>query len=216
MFVKVGSMSRGKILLVLLAMSAYQCLAAPSKKPIPLLHCLGREELQLHQHKTLGPVYLLNQKFISSVTAIGDFSIRRKHLKKICHDKNFSPSLKLLHLFLLHGIDLIDTDKVKNDQLKKLKIIAIEDLAGKIPHLFFSYLSRLQGLTPLAGCLNHHIPEIDFFLNKFKYLESEMQVQDLISEKKKINSIFKKLNNLDYYLDQCHKIARRSKGKRKS
>ena len=66
----------------------------------PFIKCLGEEELLIHKSGSTGPVYNLNQWIISEISGQG-IHVKEKYLLEICSNKDFSPSVSFLRLFLL-------------------------------------------------------------------------------------------------------------------
>jgi hypothetical protein len=173
---------------------------------LDILKCLGTEELILHKKKLTGPLYALNQEFINELSSWGHVNIKLKELNDICSNKDFSPSVSLLQHFLIYGNSFFST-KTKNLSVATIALqkSLLDALVLKIPNIFFGYLSSLQGLATDPKCLNKEIPEINFYIFKFKYLEDEISSAELLKDKKKINNIFEKIKSLDSILEKCSK-----------
>ncbi|GAB4015475.1 MAG: hypothetical protein Fur0010_14550 [Bdellovibrio sp.] len=190
-------------LLILFSVSAH---AASVKK---ILHCLGNEELTIHKAKTDGPVYFLNQLFINELSSFNDVEVKESELNKICQQKDFAPSVFLLYDMLLRGKEIFIIQIHKGEEgLWSYKNSQIEDLLNRVPHIFFQYLAHLQTLLPTHDCLNTEIPEINFFMERYHYLETDFSTEKLIKDKSKIKSIFEKLKILDKTILKCQKIAK--------
>ena len=69
----------------------------------------------------------------------------------------------------------------------------------------FDYLNEVQGLMPTAYCLTTHIPEVQFFYDRYKYLEEDLSGFQLIEDKNRLDQIFKKMKRVDIIMDQCKK-----------
>lgn len=177
----------------------------------PLMACLGQEELRIHRTKTFGPVYFLNQLFISELATIYGLTLKTDVLDEVCQSKDFSPSVKLLKVLLLQGRSAFDIPTDANlGGVKALAASSLTSFLDRIPHVFFTYLSKLQALTPKAKCLEQKISEIAYFMERFKYLEDAVGTRKLIEEgeEKKVISIFKKLQRFDLILKQCKKRSK--------
>ena len=99
---------------------------------------------------------------------------------------------------------------IKSASMKALNEGRIESLIDTIPHIFFSYLSDLQAMSSYPHCLKEKIPELDWYLTRFKYLEEEYPVKELIKDKVKLNSIFAKIKRLDAIMKDCEKLQQKS------
>ncbi len=171
---------------------------------IDILKCLGTEELILHQKKLTGPLYSLNQKFINEMSSWAQINIKTAQLANICKNNQFSPSVNLLRHFLIYGKSFFEIRtyqrSVSNIAMQKS---LLNSLMLKVPNIFFSYLASLQGLADDPHCLNEKIPELNYFIYQFKYLEDEISFKQLLKDKKKLGEIFKKIKNLDNILKSC-------------
>ncbi|MBL6988569.1 MAG: hypothetical protein ISR65_02255 [Bacteriovoracaceae bacterium] len=167
----------------------------------PLLRCLGREELTIHQKKMTGPLIYLNRFFINEFSRTDNVKISSKFLKKICEtNSDFSPSVNLLRYLLLYGTKIFTK---KSRGLNHRSLASVDDISDQIPFIFFNYLSKLQLLAPTASCLSKNIPEFRYFLERFKYLETDIPPSELIADKKRINKIFESLKKFDSIIEKC-------------
>jgi hypothetical protein len=177
---------------------------------LDILKCLGAEELILHQKKLTGPLYLLNQQFISELSSWGKIRIKKDELYLICTSKDFSPSVNLLRHFLIYGKSFFKKYKVNDEttvSVRALQKSLLDALLLKVPSLFLNYLSSLQALSTNPHCLDVYIPEIKYFIYQFKYLENEISSKELLSDKQKIKNIFAKIKNLGAILKKCEKTS---------
>ena len=131
------------------------------------------EELILHRQKIRGPIYDLNQKLISEVSSGNLMKVKEEVIKDICLGKDFSPSVNFLKTLLIRGKSIYEFDK-DNEKLFRLQKAATEALQEKVPNLFFTYLISLQGLTNRADCLYKAIPEFNYFVQRFRYLQENI------------------------------------------
>lgn len=180
------------------------------KRGNPLLICLGNEEERLHLSKIAGPIYRLNQLFINEFAGANDIKLKQKYLKSTCASKKFSPSVLLLRLILIKGIDIFELGELDMHQ----KGMA-EDLSERGAHIFFNYLGGLQGMTAHPHCLNKKIPEIKKFSDRFQYLEPNLSEKDILKDNSEIDKIFNKLKNFDAILLECEKEAAALKSQQK-
>ncbi len=176
-----------------------------------LLKCLGREELVIHKMKMTGPVYKLNQLFITELASWGGIHLRKSKVEEICANSDFTPSVNLMRALLIEGGNIFEMKhENSNASMKALNEGRVESLLERIPHIFFSYLSDLQGISNYPHCLNEKIPELSWYLTRFKYLEEEYPVKELIKDKIKLNSIFAKIKRLDSILKECEILQKKS------
>lgn len=173
-----------------------------------LLECLGHEELLIHQGKTTGPIYYLNQEFINSVSSISDIDIKDSYYATVCHNKVFTPSVALLKTLLLHGEDVFDYSNldltIPTDAFKKT---TAQSLLKQVPHIWFSYLASLLTFSEAPDCFNKEIPEVSYFQERYKYLEEDYRVEQLMNDDKKIKSIFEKLTHLESIVKKCRRYV---------
>jgi len=174
------------------------------------LKCLANEELIIHQAKSNGPVYLLNQRLFNYFRSLSRIDIKDSYYAKICHHPNFSPSVSMLHLLLIEGKKIFHFPKLgkKYDTQRAVLDDAIHSLIEKSPHIFFNFLSKLQGLTGQANCLGKNIPHLNYFLDRFKYLEVDIPMQQLLEEKGKIEEIFTALKKYNKILHKCRRVMK--------
>jgi hypothetical protein len=178
-----------------------------------LMSCLGQEELKIHRSKSTGPAYFLNQLFINELSALYGVNLTPKSLKIVCNSSDFSPSVTLLKLLLLKGESAFVRPKGTGG-VEALKTSSLSGFVDRIPHVFFQYLSKLQALAPIP-CLDLHIPEVSFFIERFKYLEGEIDSKQLMRQSRKIESTFRKLRNLGNYIKSCEELEKKIKEENK-
>ncbi|MBG08645.1 MAG: hypothetical protein CME68_07790 [Halobacteriovoraceae bacterium] len=168
-----------------------------------ILQCLGMEEMILHRKKLRGPIYDLNQKLISEVSSGNLMKVKDEIIKEICLGKDFSPSVNFLRNLLIKGKSIYEFDR-ENEKVFRLQKAATETLQQKVPNLFFTYLISLQSLTNKADCLYKAIPEFNYFIQRFRYLQEEIHPQKLLSEKDKIAAIFERLKKIEKVIGKCN------------
>ena len=169
-----------------------------------ILQCLGMEEMMLHVKKIRGPIYDLNQKLISEVSSGNLMKIKEDIIKEICLGSDFSPSVNFLRKLLISGKSIYEFDR-ENEKVFRLQKAATETLQQKVPNLFFTYLISLQSLTNRADCLYKAIPEFNYFIQRFRYLQEEINPQKLLNEKDKIEVIFERLKKIEKVIRKCNK-----------
>lgn len=172
----------------------------------PLVKCLALEEARLHKIKDVGPDYTLNQGFINDIASFGGAPFKAKYIKQICAP-GAKTSFELLKVLVLHqGSAFKRSNGQKNVYIKA----SLQTLLESIPITFFNYISQIQVLFPTAHCLNNDVPEIPYFLDRFKYLQTDLTNKQLLSERKKIISIFNKLANIGPLMDKCERNLKKS------
>ena len=174
-----------------------------------LLHCLGREELRIHRSKTGGPLSELNKTLVNEVVSIGNIELIPSVRNQVCQTgEKFSPSLRFLKAALMKGEKIFEPSNDKNNPLEALKDASIRGFMDDVPHIFFKYLSVLQGLSHYSQCLFTQITELKYFLERFHYLEEDFPVQRLIENKSKIERIFNDLERLDEMYAECEVLQK--------
>ena len=174
--------------------------AAPKQT---LLVCLGKEEALIHKNHLEGPLYGLNQQLINEVINLDEVPIKKQYLDQICNPKSdFSPSVNFLRILLIEGKKIFNSDTAQ-DPSSQMKIFAIDSLTSHSPGIFFSYLSSLQAMAKTPACLDKKLPDMALLMDRFRYLETELTVEELLKEKERIFRIFNGLKNLDQILKDC-------------
>lgn len=173
----------------------------------PLMKCLGLEELAIHKKKVYGPIYKLNQHFINELATLYGLTLKEEALNRVCRENAFSPSVNLLQELLIRGRSSFFIPQTSKDGgVNALATSSLDGFLDKIPHVFFTYLSQLQALAPLAPCLENKIPEIKYFMERYKYLEDVSGSRGIIEqEEAKVLSIFSKLKKFDSIIKVCEK-----------
>lgn len=188
------------------ALSVPELFAAPNL----LLQCLAKEETQLHKEKAHGALYRLNQEFLNELASSNDINLKKAFVDEICTSKKHSPSVGLLRLLLVKESDIYDLSlsEVENS-MRPFKMAYINEFQKQVPRLFVQYLSGVQSEMPTADCLARAIPELETFNERLKYLEEELNIHELIKDKKKIEKIFTKLESLPVIRSGCEKAAKK-------
>jgi hypothetical protein len=181
-----------------------------------LLHCLGNEELTIHKAKREGPVYQLNQLFINELSSFDDITLKGEYIEQVCAPGYFAPSVNLLKLLLLNGKNAFSLRNSGNDGLAVYKHSLINDFLDRVPHIFFQYLANLQSLAATPKCLQQKIPEVAYFLERYRYLETDFPMERLMADKAKIERVFDRLLKLDEVLKECREDKEKSRKKQKT
>ncbi|MEI8348249.1 MAG: hypothetical protein WCG27_12335, partial [Pseudomonadota bacterium] len=191
-------------------------IATPDYGDNPLLRCLAKEEGDLNRYNSTGPLYKLNQLFIEEFSALDEVMPNVTFLSEICSSKDYSPSVSLLRLMLLHGRDVFDlkhTDVRSKDFVIQKSLM--EGLIDRAPAIFFEYISNLQAKSPSAGCLLKKIPELAKFSSRFQDLESEKKPYELVRIEE-VSIIFNQLKNFDRINLECLKEKKAAVDKAKA
>ncbi len=174
--------------------------------PNLLLQCLAKEETMLHKQKSQGALYHLNQDFLNELASSNDITLKKNFVDEICQSKKHSPSVGLLRLLLLKESDIYDLSLSEvESSMRSFKMAYINEFQKQVPRLFVQYVSGLQAEMPTADCLSKAIPELNFFNERLKYLEEEMSIHEVMKDKKKIEKVFIKLENVDKIRSACEK-----------
>jgi hypothetical protein len=170
-----------------------------------LLQCLAKEESRLHKDKIVDSLYRLNQNFLNELSTNNDISIKKNFVDDICHSATLSPSIGFLRLLLIKEADIYDLSLSEVDPaMRPFKMGYINEFQKQVPHLFISYISGIQSEMADSKCIEKAIPEISYFIDRIKYLEDEISIHQVMSDKKKIETIFKKLLDLNRIKRECN------------
>ncbi len=191
--------------------------AAPNR----LLHCLAKEEERLTKKNTQNALYRLNQEFVNELASSNDIMLKKAYVDQICHSKDYSPSVGLLRMLLLKEHELYDLSLSGVDaSMRPFKMGYINEFQKQVPRMLINYLAGLQAELATPDCLEKNITELKGFNEKIKYLEENLTTHQLITQKDKLDSIFKKLKTFNEIKLKCEAIARnkelRLKKKQKS
>lgn len=174
--------------------------------PNLIIQCLAKEETQMHKAKTQGALYHLNQDFLNELASTNDIVLKKHFVDEICPGKLHSPAVGLLRLLLIKESEIYDLSLSNVEaSMRTFKMGYINEFQKQVPHLFVTFLASLQAEMPTSDCLEKVIPELKGLNEKLKYLEEEMSTHELIKDKKKIEAIFHKLENIKGIKDQCEK-----------
>jgi len=183
----------------------------------PILCCLAHEEQALNDaHIASGPLYKLNNNLIDEMRNIDQMWPTPEQEQKICHHRDFSPSVALLRALLVDGMDVFvkaSDDPLENSEGNLQNATAI-GLVERAPRIFFDYISALQSGMDVPNCLNKHIPELMKFQNRLLDLENE-RVPGVLIDPTQVKIIFAKLRNLDTYAKDCAEEGKKRRQQQK-
>ena len=202
------------LLICLLLFSSAELLARTKKNKLIL--CLAKEEEVIHQGKSTGPIYKLNQTLVNKLIIASDLHVKDFYVDKICESKIYSPSLKLLHFLLTEGISIFNKGTSNDPQDPFVFQLQVgKELAQEAPDIFFRFLSGLQSVTPLPKCLETEIPELQEFYDRAKYLRGDVSEDQVFKEENLINRLFAKLANFNHYFKRCEILKSEKEKKQK-
>ncbi len=177
--------------------------------PNPLLHCLAKEEAQLFKQKNLGSLYRLNQEFINELASSSDITLKEHFINEICETKTTSPTIKLLRMLLLKESEIYEYSQIaETDQSAQIiQKSSINEFQKQVIRFFTHFLASIQSEMATPYCLEKAIPETKILFDRLKYLEEEISFHELLKDKNKIESIFKKLEFLPSIKRECVRNA---------
>lgn len=196
-------------LLILTQMLVFTAQAKGQEKQInPLIRCLAQEEEIIHQRKYGGPLYRLNQTLINELISWSNVHVKSRYLKKICIDnREFSPSVSFLKWVLLDGLHVFELSTAQREQqaggVAGYQAQELRGFIERLPMIFFVYLAELQLIVENPHCFHQHIPELQYFYQRFKYLEGVVARKDLMDDRQKLRNIFQNLLRLDQIAKSC-------------
>lgn len=210
--------SQGPLILIFVITFATNTMAKSNKtqshESKTIIKCLVEEEFGVYALKFRGPLYQLNQKLLNEFTTQSDLNLTPKALNKICHDKEFSTSVKLVESIILHGKNIFALNK--KSKFHYYHINFIEGLRLRSLDLFFDYLSHLQGLTASAGCIGRTISSYNEFKDTYQYLQDELGHKRMIdTSKEHVVKILDRLKELNSIMETCEKKPEKVAQKKK-
>ena len=186
-----------RIFFALLTLIVVNCFA---EKVDPLTYCLGQEELKFHKDKEVGPFYKLNQVFINDISSFGGALLKPQYLQKVCGAKKHA-SFELLKVLALEGKNAFVSSKNLNIYQKA----SLQTLIDSVPSTFTNFIGGLSSLFPSASCLPKYAPDIPYYLERIKYLETDLSKKELLSDKRRLKKIFRTMGNVQVLISKCQK-----------
>jgi len=177
-----------------------------------ILKCLGEEEQQFHLKKDSGPLYELNQRLISEMVQIPRIEISKTDFDEICNNKKHSPSWKLLEQSIKKGKELfIYPDTVTGIQ-RSMAEGMVDDYIEATREILLYFINQVQMLAPTPTCLKEQIPELDNFFVEIKYLQEDVDLQQIFKGKDK--KIFDRLTYFPEAFKKCREdLKKKAKSK---
>lgn len=176
-----------------------------------LLTCLGAEEKRLHQAKESGPLYDLNQKMTAEMIQIPDVTIPAAEFKKVCEERSFSESWKLLELSLRKGKKLFIIPESITGLQRSITQGMIDDYVLTSKEILLGFISQVQTVSPTPNCLLEEVPELNKFFIEIKYLQEDIDMKKIMAGKDE--RIFEKIKDYPRAFQRCRE---RDKKKAKS
>jgi hypothetical protein len=175
-------------------------------EPNLVLQCLAKEEARLHKNNDHGSSYRLNQDLLNELAGSNTIYFKKKYVDEICQNRAFSPSVSLLKLLLTRETSIFDfsTENLESSE-GSFRLNFIREFQKQAPRLLVQYLAGIQGELPTSNCLENAIPETKSIFERMKYLEEEISFNDIVKDKKKLESIFIKLSKLSTIKIKCQK-----------
>jgi hypothetical protein len=189
-----------KVIITSLVLLSMHSVYAKRKTTLaPLLRCLAQEELAFHQKKINGPLFRLNQLFINDMASFGGAKLKLKYKDQVCRN-SMRVSTEFLKILVLKGRSAF---LVNTNDANLFRKASLQSLLERAPHIFFSYISDIQSLFASPHCLEKELPEIPYYIYRFKYLQNDIKSHQLLDDNKKVKRIFSKLEKIGPLLDQC-------------
>lgn len=172
-----------------------------------ILKCLGEEEQQFHLNKDSGPLYELNQRLISEMIQIPRIEISTADFDEICKNKKYSASWKLLEQSIKKGKDLfIYPDSITGMQ-RSMAEGMVDDYIEATREILLQFINQVQMLSPTPTCLKEQIPELDSFFVEIKYLQEDVDLQQIF--KGKDQKIFERLTHFPEAFRKCREALKK-------
>lgn len=173
-----------------------------------LLRCLGNEEKALHQSKTTGAIYDLNQRLIGELILINGLEGSPSLLKFACESKG-SSAVMVMREMLLHPKDWYALKTQSNPMEKSISTELVKDLNMSVPEILLNFISMLQSEAATPDCLEKYIPGLKKFHADVRFLQEEMDLTKITAEEKYLSKIFAALSNPGAIHRMCKDEAQR-------
>jgi hypothetical protein len=191
-----------RLLLAMILISASTANAKPKK----IMECLGAEEFKYHKNKVTGPLYKLNNVMISYFLQFPSIvELRPKYYQRVCNKKDESPALGLLKEAYQHRDKIFRITNLKDDQDVLIAKNQISQFTQALPTLVLNLIRDVQAQAPSAGCIEKHVPGLRDFFYEIKYLQEEINPQQLFDKRQEIVLFFNSLPKLNDYYEKCWK-----------
>jgi hypothetical protein len=127
--------------------------------------------------------------------------------EKICRHPKHPPSVSLLKELLINGLTIfkIPVDRSGGHAQAMNMLWTLE---AELPLTFFNYLSSLQSYAKDPKCMEKFIPDLAYFMERTKYLESDIDTKELLKPREKLVNIFEKIENIKEVYKRCQTSAK--------
>jgi hypothetical protein len=198
-------MNKGIILIIFIGYlaNAYSMGKSVTKLSI----CLGQEEQKLHREKNQGPMLDLNQKLINEVVQLMGIDATKDALNQICSEKY--PSLKLLELIVMSPKTWWEISEQMKISHRELALQLVKELNEQGFDLLLLFLQRLQSEASHAQCFPKAIPETQYIYNQIKHLQEDLDPQDIVPPREKLQLIFNKIKFWPEILKKCKQESKK-------
>lgn len=177
-----------------------------------ILKCLGQEEQQFHLKKDSGPLYELNQRLISEMVQIPRIEISTADYEEICKNTKYSPSWKLLEQSIKKGKALFIYPENITGMQRSMAEGMVDDYIDATREILLNFINQVQMLAPTPTCLKEQIPELDNFFIEIKYLQEDVDLQQIF--KGKDQKIFERLTYFPEAFKKCREdLKKKAKSK---
>ncbi len=174
--------------------------------PNLVLQCLAKEEARLHKSNDQGATYRLNQELINELAGSNTIYFKKKYIDEICSSKELSPSVLLLKLLLTKETVIFNLNSENSESSEgSFRLNFISEFQKQAPRLLIQYLAGIQSEMSSANCMETAIPETKIIFDRMKYLEEEISFNEIVKDKKKLESIFNKLSGLSSIKNKCQR-----------
>lgn len=175
------------------------CILAQSlvlAKPKTLLECFGKEEEMIHREKLSKQAQWLNQRVISDIFDLGEFELKEKYFKEICHNTEDFKSLKFLEVFLRNKGSIFKGKKEQRDYLRK-------NLYEKVLTRLEEYISYTQMISPDPHCLFLKKPGVSSFLFKMLHERSYLTGREILDRGGLGLLVLRELKDFPSFMKNC-------------
>lgn len=183
------------------------------KSSVKILKCLGLEEASYHEKHQAGVFYKLNQKLIGELILLGSVDVKDEYLKSICYSK-VSPAFELLR-YIVKKEKALFTYRTNDPLKKQMAASNTDEFLERLPEVISTFISAIQANAPTADCLEKHLPGLNQMNYELKYLEAETDRKSIFTPKK-LNLIFRGINNISSIFKRCEQDKKRAEQKTSS
>jgi hypothetical protein len=173
-----------------------------------LLLCLGEEEKALHQSKTTGAVYDLNQRIIGELILINGLEGSADLVKGACGAKG-SAAVWVMREMLLRPKSWFVLKPQNSTMENSISVELVKDLNMIVPEILLTYISMLQAESATPDCLEKHIPGLKKLHLDVRFLQEEVDLTKITKSEKRLAKIFARLSTPAPIQQKCREEAQR-------